>query len=70
MCTYDLFFVIYHVLTNFMYFLTYLFDLIAYCSSALFMTNSAFNPTCADDGHGPMNMCMYVYMKVQIIIFK
>ena len=29
---------------------TYLFDLIAYCNLALFMTNSTFNPTCTDDG--------------------
>jgi hypothetical protein len=31
-------------------FVTYCFDLIAYCNSAVFMTNSTFNSTCADDG--------------------
>jgi hypothetical protein len=35
-CVYDLFFVIYHVLNNFMKFVTYMFDLIAYCNLAFF----------------------------------
>ena len=49
-CVHDLFFVISHVITNFMKFVTYIFDLIAYCNLALFMMNSTFSPTCADDG--------------------
>ena len=39
-------------------------DFIAFCSLALFMTNSTFNSTCADNG--PVNeyvyVCMYVCM--------
>jgi hypothetical protein len=39
-------------------FITYCFDLIAYCSLVLFMTNSTFNPTCV--GNGSVNVCIYV----------
>ena len=35
-------------------------DSIAYCSLALFMTNSTFNPTCANNGSG--NDYVYVYI--------
>ena len=35
-CIYDLIFVIYYVLNNFMKFVTYVFDLIAYCNLAFF----------------------------------
>jgi hypothetical protein len=65
-CVYDLFFVIYHVLTNFMKFVTYLFDLIAYCNLALFMMNLTFNPTCADNGS--VNEYVYVSMYYKVII--
>ena len=41
-------------------FITYCFDLIAYCSLALFMTRSTFNLTCA--GNGLVNVCMYMYI--------
>jgi hypothetical protein len=44
------------------------FDLITYCSLALFMTNFTFNSTCVVDGsvnvHLCMNVCMYVYMYI------
>jgi len=38
-------------------FVTYCFDWIAYCNSAVFVMNSTFNPTCADDG----SVNIYVY---------
>jgi len=49
-------------------FVTCCFDLTAYCSLGLFMMNSTFNSTCADDGcvnvYLCMNVCMYVCMYV------
>jgi hypothetical protein len=48
-CAYGLFYVIYNVFTNLCNFVTYCFDFIAYCISALFMTNSTFKPTFAED---------------------
>jgi len=41
-------------------FVNYCFDLIAYCNSAVFMTNSTFNSTCADDGS--MNICVHSHL--------
>ena len=38
--------------------------MIAYCNLALFMTNSTFNLTCADDGSVNEYVCMYVRMYV------
>ena len=43
-------------------FVTYCFDLNAKCSLPLLMTNSTFNPTCADDGS--VNVYVYVCMHV------
>ena len=40
------------------YYVTYCFDLIAYCNLALSMMNSTFNLTCADGGS--VNVCVYV----------
>jgi len=52
--------------------------LIAYCNLALFMTNSTFNPTCADNGSVNeyvyvcvcMYVCTYVCMYVCIDVGK
>jgi len=49
-------------------FVTYCFDLKAYCNSALFMMNSTFSPTCADDGS--VNVCVYVCVCVCMCIEK
>ena len=65
-CVYDLFFVIYHVLTNVI--VTYLFDLIAYCNLALYMMNSTFNPTCADNGY--VNEYVYAYVNMYVCSCK
>jgi len=52
---YDLFFVICHVLLIISNFVTYCFDLIAYCNLAPVTTNSTFNQTFVDNG-GVENM--------------
>jgi len=61
LCAYDLFFVIYHVLLILCNFVTYCFDLIAYCNLALVMMNSTFNLTCAGNGslNVYINVCVY-----------
>jgi len=41
-------------------FVTYCFDSNANCNLPLFMTNSTFNPTCADDGSVNVYVCMHV----------
>jgi len=61
-CLWSSFFIIYHILLILCNFLTYCFELVAYCKSAVSMTNSTFNPTCADDGS--VNVHTYVSMCV------
>ena len=53
-------------------FVIYCFDLIAHCNLAHFMTNSAFNPTGADDGSVNVRaracvcvcVCSYIYIYI------
>jgi len=42
-------------------------DLIAYCNLALFITNSAFNPTCVDNG--PVNEFVYVLVCMHVCMY-
>jgi len=42
-------------------FLTYCFDLFAYCNSSLSVTNSSFKLICADDGSVNVCVCLYIY---------
>ena len=46
--------------------MSYCFDLVAYCNLAVFMANSIFNPTCADDGsvNVYIYICRYMYVCV------
>ena len=45
-------------------FVTYCFDLKAYCISTLFMVNSTFNPTCSDDGSLNVYICVCILNKL------
>ena len=49
-------------------FVTYCFDLKAYCNSALFMMNTTFSLTCGDDGS--VNVCVCVCVNVCMCIEK
>ncbi len=51
-------------------FVTCCFDLIACCSSALFMMNSTFNPSCGDDGSVNVNVCVYVCVCVCVWVWE
>jgi hypothetical protein len=40
--------------------------MIEYCNLALFMTNSTFSPTCADDGSVNVYISMYVSLDASL----
>jgi len=61
-CIYNFFFVIYHVLNNFMKFATYIFDLLAYCNLAIFHDEFNIQSDFADNGS--VNEYVYVSMYV------